>query len=211
MSGRAVLDALARTGRTTRMVMEACRLAREGRKVVVLADNRSDEANIKNIASMLHGGSELVISTPMECRFAFHDWRSPGFGPDVLYFLDHRLLEMQFCRVLEAFHDFDDVEPNCVPELTEGQKELALGLANALNDYGTDEFEDCVPTSMRLLRSVAGRMLKPRTSEGFADWAHRVHKDLGAPGDYGYESPLGKALYAIYREAMRLGREGVKA
>lgn len=35
-----------------------------------------------------------------------------------------------------------------------------------------------------------------------------VHAAFGAPGDYGYETPKGRALYALYRLLIRLSPKG---
>jgi hypothetical protein len=34
-----------------------------------------------------------------------------------------------------------------------------------------------------------------------------VHRAFGAPGDYGYEKPEGKALYALYKAASAFPRQ----
>ena len=104
---------------------------------------------------------------------------------------------------------------------TDAQVAHAVGMLEHLDKWGEDEFEDCVPASMKDLRNAMRRLLRngvpfssgmkgPRVS--FADWTVRVRDAFGATGDWGYDSPLGKLLHGIYKAGAEARcAEGVKA
>ena len=95
------------TGRTTRMLEHAKKLAREGRAVYVIADNTRDMRRLE----ILCGESKLGIkfetpSTPG--NFEWEAMRLRGAHPNCVVLVDHWAIESKFARVLEMLHAYDE-------------------------------------------------------------------------------------------------------
>jgi hypothetical protein len=95
------------TGRTTRMLEHAKKLARAGRAVYVIADNTRDMRRLE----ILCGEPNLGI------KFETHDspgnlvWeemRLRGTHPNCVVLVDHHAIEDRFARVLEMLHAYDE-------------------------------------------------------------------------------------------------------
>ena len=102
-------DASARrqTGRTTRMLQEACRLRDEGRAVYVLL------ANMQHVA--------MYKGRPEYDGLRFETWgslgpsslddyrlRLRGAHPNCILLVDHYAIESRFAAVLRELHRFDE-------------------------------------------------------------------------------------------------------
>lgn len=100
-------DSLRQTGRTTRMLEEATRLAEDGREVYVVADSQH-EANRCRI--LLGRGSRVRALAWSDERVT---WGSiggaiRGASRDAVVLFDHHAIEDRFAPVLEMLHRFDE-------------------------------------------------------------------------------------------------------
>lgn len=101
------LQKLRGTGRTTRMLEHAKKLAREGRAVYVIADNTNDARRLQ----MLCGEPNLGIKfeTPRSPgNFDWEQMRLVGAHPNCVVLVDHYAIEDRFARVLEMLHAYDE-------------------------------------------------------------------------------------------------------
>lgn len=102
----AALQKLRGTGRTTRLLEHAKKLAREGRAVYVIAGNARDALRLQ----MLCGEPTLGIKfeTPRSPgNFDWEQMRMIGAHPNCVVLVDHHAIEDRFARVLEMLHAYD--------------------------------------------------------------------------------------------------------
>lgn len=66
-------------------------------------------------------------------------------------------------------------------------RDMAGNLRSLITDNSTTEVDRLLRDSSELIRVLA-RLLAGKT----------VHQAFGAPGDWGYETPLGQAVYELY-------------
>lgn len=97
------------TGRTTRMMEEAGRCAREGRKVCVVAASQRDVQRLRRE----HPECVRLGVTFVPCgALSFWDWRQATvdgfFGSEGVVLFDHFAIECSFGRLLEMWHRFDE-------------------------------------------------------------------------------------------------------
>ena len=79
-----------------------------------------------------------------------------------------------------------------------GRREHAYFQAiDRLRDLATDETEDEVHTLTSTLKEALYLLASSRRLiDGRS--ASEIHKAFGAPGNWGYETPIGDALYRLY-------------
>ncbi len=103
MSGGRVGVSARRTGRTSRMLDEAKRLASDGVPVTVIASTQS-HANV--MRAQCHGFAIEFLSFGCVLNF---DWQEMRFRGDheTVVLVDHHVIERKFSRILEMLHRFD--------------------------------------------------------------------------------------------------------
>lgn len=101
------LQKLRGTGRTTRMLEHAKKLAREGRAVYVIADNTRDMRRLETLCGEPSLG--IKFETPdSPGNFVWEEMRLRGAHPNCVVLVDHHAIEDRFARVLEMLHAYDD-------------------------------------------------------------------------------------------------------
>ena len=109
----APLDNLRRTGRTTRMLKEAYRLASEGRAVYVLACRHNDALKMECDFDDMYGKGEslrlgIKFESPVSLPdFDFSTMRLRGAHPNCCVLVDHYTIEFHYARILQELHRFD--------------------------------------------------------------------------------------------------------
>lgn len=94
-------EKLRQTGRTTRMLEKAKKLAQEGRAVYILAANRAERSRLK----ALLGINDLGISVEALSALSNFDWNNlslRGAHPNCIVLVDHYALEREIQRRLEG-------------------------------------------------------------------------------------------------------------
>jgi hypothetical protein len=118
------------TGRTTRMLQEAIREAREGKRVFILADNYVHSKTLFNILIGLRQGEpwfvapfhfrvnvsdpsgqdmdgSITVTTPGQIDFHWDLMRAFTFGPEAVYMVDHFTIESRVNNLLSMLHRWD--------------------------------------------------------------------------------------------------------
>jgi hypothetical protein len=104
------------TGRTTRMLTEAFKLAKEGKAVYVLAADSEHMYYMERMADRLFGSGEasalgVKFETPASlATFDFRTMQLKGAHPNCRTFIDHWTIESEYARMLSELHRFDAVE-----------------------------------------------------------------------------------------------------
>lgn len=104
------LQKLRGTGRTTRMLEHAKKLALAGRAVYVIADSERDCRRLE-IECFKTGEPNLGIKfeTPDSLgNFVWEEMRLRGAHPNCVVLVDHHAIEDRFARVLEMLHAYDE-------------------------------------------------------------------------------------------------------
>lgn len=97
---------LRRTGRTTRMLNYAKKLAAEGRAVYIIADNTSDARRME--IELGDGDHGIKAETPETLsNFDLVTCRLLGAHPNCVILVDHHVIEDRFRPILEMLHAFD--------------------------------------------------------------------------------------------------------
>lgn len=99
-------EELRQTGRTTRLLESAKRIASEGRAVYVVA---STQRMVQHMNEML-GATTMGIKIETEHSLGNLDWKTMtlrGAHPNVVVLADHYAIESTFARMLEQLHRFD--------------------------------------------------------------------------------------------------------
>ena len=99
------LDNARATGRTTRMAEEAKRAAKAGKRVLVLAGNKTQVQRIRHLI----GDDRLGIKVRMfsTCDFDWRRFEYIGMRDDVEILMDHHCIESRFQRLLREYHRYD--------------------------------------------------------------------------------------------------------
>lgn len=104
---------LRRTGRTTRMLEHAKKLAREGRAVYVIADNAMDMRRLE--AECNEPSLGIKFETPHSPgNFDWETMRLIGAHPNCVVLVDHHAIEDRYARILEMLHAYDLPDKNTV-------------------------------------------------------------------------------------------------
>jgi len=104
------------TGRTTRMLTEAFKLAKEGKAVYVLAANSEQMYYMERMADRLFGSGEasalgVKFETPASLTtFDFRTMQLKGAHPNCRTLIDHWTIESEYAIMLSELHRFDIVE-----------------------------------------------------------------------------------------------------
>jgi hypothetical protein len=108
-----MIDRLRQTGRTTRMLEHARKLANDGKAVYVIA---SSEHHARQLSLAIGGDGRIgvdirgiKIETPTSCgNFDWETLSLRGAHPNCVVLVDHHTIEMQFAHILEAMHAYDE-------------------------------------------------------------------------------------------------------
>ena len=106
------------TGRTTRMLTEAFKLAKEGKAVYVLAANSEHMYYMERMADRLFGSAEasrlgVKFETPASLTtFDFQTMQLKGAHPNCRILIDHWTIESEYARMLSELHRFDAAQTN---------------------------------------------------------------------------------------------------
>jgi len=101
------------TGRTTRMLTEAFKLAKEGKAVYVIAANHGHIFQMEEMADRLFGAGEAsALGVKFETSaslpsFDFRTMQLKGAHPSCRVFVDHWAIESKYARMLNELHRFD--------------------------------------------------------------------------------------------------------
>ena len=101
------------TGRTTRMMQEAIRLAREGRAVYVMFPTVDMGRDVQKtmLPQLMADGPPVRIKfeTPgtLETSFSWERMELRTAHPNCVVLVDHHVIERRFGRLLEAWTQFD--------------------------------------------------------------------------------------------------------
>ena len=117
---------LARSGRTARMLFEACQLALHGQPVHVFGADREHCEKLKDQFRELMGvDAETVgvIVRPVPVQYNWQAMQAPGWGAQGKpYLIDHHVIERHFAKMLKELHRFDQRQlPVEFPALLEGE------------------------------------------------------------------------------------------
>jgi K+-sensing histidine kinase KdpD len=103
------IDLKRQTGRTTRMLEEALRLAREGRHVYVVAVNQHQAHIIR--ADLAEGRGSITVGTPRELHL---DWSTlevdvggRGYSEPPIVLVDHYAIEYHLGPAMKMLTRFD--------------------------------------------------------------------------------------------------------
>ncbi len=107
-----MVDKLRHTGRTTRMLDESKKLAREGRAIYVLAANENEQRRIaKLLGNENPYDNEFGIKVETQWSLGNFDWRTfslLGAHPNCIVLVDHYTIEQLIGqRLLNELHRFD--------------------------------------------------------------------------------------------------------
>lgn len=105
------LRKLAKTGRTTRMLEHAKKLAREGRTVYVIADNTRDMHQMEITCGEPKLGIKFMSVTSVPGYFDWERMRAVGMKEGAIVLVDHHAIEDKFSKVLEMLHAYDSPTP----------------------------------------------------------------------------------------------------
>lgn len=95
-----------KSGRTTRMLVEAERLASDGRAVYVIAANM---AEVSRLQSLLRSDSGVKVETcDSPGNFDWDTLSLKGAHPNCVVLVDHYAIECRFRRILDELHRYDD-------------------------------------------------------------------------------------------------------
>ena len=109
----AMPDQHKQTGRTTRMLTEAFKLAKEGKAVYVLAANHEHMYYMERVADRLFGSGEasrlgVKFETPASLTtFDFQTMRLKGAHPNCRTLIDHWTIESEYAIMLKELHRYD--------------------------------------------------------------------------------------------------------
>jgi len=101
-----IQDSMRRTGRTTRMIEEALRLARDGRAVYVVS---RDHRKLQQHFDAVIPGGAIKCEPKVPLGFDWTLMRSPGSHPNCVWLVDHYVIEAddRFAAMFEAMTKFD--------------------------------------------------------------------------------------------------------
>lgn len=95
------------SGRTSRMVEHARKLAADGKRVVIVADNLGHSYQIR-IDHQLMTSEHIQVKAFSQLRdFDWEHMTRRGDAQDVVYLVDHHAIEDRFATVIEMLHRFD--------------------------------------------------------------------------------------------------------
>lgn len=97
------------TGRTTRMMEDAFRLARGGRAVYVVAANRQEQMRLQTLGGEEAQRLEIKFETPHSLgNFSWTTMALRGAHPNCEVLVDHYAIESEFAQVFEMLHRYDE-------------------------------------------------------------------------------------------------------
>jgi hypothetical protein len=106
------MQALRQTGRTTRLLADAKRLAAEGRAVYVVTATENLRRWMERMAGVDAQALGIRFETPASLKNAglFFDWHTMSLRnapPNSVVLVDHSAVETTFAAVLEMLHRYD--------------------------------------------------------------------------------------------------------
>jgi hypothetical protein len=93
------------TGRTTRMLQEAKRLADEGRAVYVIA---ASKAQADTLEAMSGYDQRIKFEPCAPSNFDWEQMKLKGAHPQCVTLVDHYAIEWRFERILEMLYRFEE-------------------------------------------------------------------------------------------------------
>lgn len=134
------LQNLRGTGRTTRLLEHARKLALEGRAVYVITDNERDARRLQlEFGTPSHG---VKFETP--ASLGYFNWecmRTPGAAPNRVFLVDHHAIEDRFSKVLEMLHAYDEPDMLAKLFLSDPENQEELRLMAPPRDLGNGSFQ----------------------------------------------------------------------
>lgn len=117
---KTTMEALRRTGRTTRMLERAVELAKKGKRVCVVVkshDKNSIKSQLQDMwaACMPYGHGSISVTTADE-SFDWNTMRVVGSSFEVVHLIDHWVLESRYRQVIDRLHEFDPPAVVMVPD-----------------------------------------------------------------------------------------------
>lgn len=102
MSWQTLSTSLRGSGRTTKLLAEARRVADAGKAVAIVCDNSMDMRHLKMAFGTEHQKVSFVLSHTL-------DWEKMALIglPDTVVLIDHHAIEDRFAALLEMLHRFD--------------------------------------------------------------------------------------------------------
>ena len=102
------VDTLRQTGRTTRLLAHAKRLAREGRAVYVVVDSEREKDRLEWVC-----GAERSLGISFETlgslpNFDLHTMTLRGSHANCVVLVDHHVIESRCGRMLAMLHAYDE-------------------------------------------------------------------------------------------------------
>jgi len=97
------------------MLKHAVNLARAGRAVYVIADNKRDAERLTNLLHEMippgvHGPRILGIKVETPDTIGDFNWdsmRTPTAHPNCVFLVDHHAIEDRYAKLLEMLHAYD--------------------------------------------------------------------------------------------------------
>ncbi len=99
------MDNARATGRTTRMVEEAKRAAKAGKRVMILVGNAVETTRIRTLIG--RGRLGIKVRLFSDCNFDWRRFEHIGMRDDVEILMDHHCIESRFQRLLREYHRYD--------------------------------------------------------------------------------------------------------
>lgn len=104
------VESLRGTGRTTRLIEEAKRLASSGFDVYIIVASPYDIARIK--ADLENNPNNIKVLHANSQNFQWDTLRVYGASPDSIVLVDHNAIERKFYHILGMLHAFDEIDFN---------------------------------------------------------------------------------------------------
>jgi hypothetical protein len=111
------LEHLRQTGRTTRMLKHAVNLARSGKRVVIIADNRTDanrlSLELHQFITLEPGetlqsrGIKVSVPELLGADFDWEDMSVPLADDATVFLVDHHAIEDRYSKMLKMLHAYD--------------------------------------------------------------------------------------------------------
>jgi hypothetical protein len=103
-----IRDRRRRTGRTTRMLAEAVKLAKKGRAVYIIVANASQGRRLEKQCGEAFQRLGIKFETPGSVgNFDWETMTLRGAHPNCVALVDHYAIEARFPRIVEMLHRYD--------------------------------------------------------------------------------------------------------
>ena len=102
---------LHRTGRTTRLLIDAIKYARDGEAVYVIAANRREQGRLIVLLQDMTNDLDALgikVETPMSVDLDWDSFTLRGAHPNCRVLVDHFTIEHWFSTLLSQLHRYDE-------------------------------------------------------------------------------------------------------